>query len=162
MLQRLFNALNGSGRLTAGGHSIQANSVMTATDATVVTPSNPQIGRSIRTTPVVPAPRYFNAGEAAALESLAKIKQAEAKTTVQAYAALGKVETSDAVVHEAHRGYQTVVATQELRKKTADAQLAKSLHGLRPAYARLQQGIHQADSRANEAIARIRSRMAEL
>jgi hypothetical protein len=106
----------------------------------------------MRSVPVVPAPRYFNRGEAAALTQLANQKQQQVTTTRQAYKALRNVERADASTTELHRGYQRTVANVELRKKGADVGLANHLHGQRTQYAILSGTLQQADGNATTAI----------
>ncbi len=129
------------------------------TDASVITPLNPGKFTSIRTSPICEAPRYFTAEEADKLKDLAKEKTEGAKQAKRAYGAMEKIEEADAKVHKAHRGYESTVATNELKKKRADVKLAKHLHGLRPGYARLGIGLENAENRATERIEAIKAKL---
>jgi len=147
-----------------GGDSSDAIShkndkLMSPTDASVVTPLNPGTFASIRTTPVVDGPRYFTKEEADAMKKLAKEKTEGARYAKKAYKSATQIEEADAKVHKFHRKYEGAVATNELTKKKADVGLAKTLHGLRPAYARLGVGLEKAENRAAERIEAIKSKL---
>jgi len=139
--------------------SSKSEKLTAPTDASVITPLNPGNFASIRTSPVVDAPRYFKEEEADALKKLAKEKTQDARHSKKAYKSLGQIEEADAKVHKAHRGYEKVVATNELTKKKADVGLAKHLHGLRPGYARLGIGLEKAENRAAERIEAIKAKL---
>ncbi|WP_332998529.1 hypothetical protein [Microcoleus sp. A006_D1] len=161
----LFGGSNkGSGQMATtsdGSHAIDKSKVLAATAPGVITPMNPGDFGSIRSIPVVPAPRYFDREEADRLKELAKEKTDGARQSKRAYNALGKIEEADATVHKAHRKYEGVVADNELGKKKADGRLAKHLHTLRPGYARLGMGIEQAEQKADARISEIRARLTE-
>ena len=142
-----------------GGHTIDKSKVLAATDADVISPTNPGNFDSIRSVPVVPAPRYFDREQADRLKELAKKKTDGARQSKRAYKALGKIEEADKTVHKAHRQYEGTVAENELGKKRSDASLAKKLHGMRPGYARLGLGIDKADSDARTRIDEIKAKL---
>lgn len=147
-----------------GGDSSEAISsksevLSKATDANVITPLNPGKFSSIRSIPVLDAPRYFTKEEADALKAESKQKTEDARHTKKAYKAMSAVEVADAKVHKAHRGYEVAVATNELTKKQADFKLAKKLHGLRPGYARLGVGLEKAENKATERIEAIKAKL---
>lgn len=159
---RLFGGNSDAGKLTAsndGGHAIDKSKVLASTDASVITPLNPGNFSSIRSVPVVPAPRYFTEEEADAMKKLGKEKTDGARQSKRAYKALGKIEEADAVVHKEHRKYEGVVAENELKKVRGNAGLAKKLHALRPGYARLGLGIDKADSDARARIDAIKAKL---
>jgi len=142
-----------------GGHAINKSKVLSETAAGVITPMNPGNFGSIRTAPVVPAPRYFKADEADGLKELAKEKTDGARQSKRAYQALGKIEEADAKVHKEHRKYEGVVADNELKKVRSNAGLAKKLHGMRPGYARLGLGIDKAENDARVRIDTIKAKL---
>lgn len=159
---RLFGGNTDAGKLNAsndGGHAIDKSKVLAATDAAVITPTNPGNFDSIRTPPVIPFPRYFDKEEADKLKQLEKETTDGARQAKRAYKALGKIEEADAKVHKSHRKYEGAVATNELTKKRSDTSLAKKLHGLRPGYARLGLGIDKADSDARTRIDEIKAKL---
>jgi hypothetical protein len=160
---RLFGGgQSDAGKLSAsndGNHAIDKSKVLAATDAAVITPSTPGNFGSIRSVPVVPAPRYFTKDEADSVKDLAKEKTEGARQAKRAYKALGKIEAADATVHKEHRKYEGVVADQELKKVRSNSGLAKKLHGLRPGYARLGMGIDKADSDARTRIDAIKAKL---
>lgn len=139
--------------------SSKSDKLTASTDASVITPLNPGNFSSIRTSPVVDAPRYFTEEEAAAVKKLAKEKTEGARHAKKAYKSLTQIEESDAKVHKAHRKYEGAVATNELTKKKADVGLVKTLHGLRPGYARLGFGLEKAENRATERIEAIKAKL---
>ena len=150
------------GSLTAdndGGHAIDKSRVLAATAAGVITPTSPGNFGSIRTAPIVPAPRYFERDEADQLKEMAKEKTDGARQAKRAYQALGKIEEADAKVHKEHRKYEGVVAENELKKIRSNASLAKKLHGMRPGYARLGLGIDKAENDARVRIDAIKAKL---
>ncbi|HLO52494.1 MAG TPA: hypothetical protein VK211_29110 [Kamptonema sp.] len=149
------------GDLASGGHAINRSQVLAPTDAGAISPLNPGNFTSIRSTPVVPAPRYFAPEEADALAQLEKEKAIGAKASKKAYKKLGKIEGHDATVHKAHRKYEGEVADHELTKKQADARLGRHLHALRPQYARLGFGLERAEQNADRRISELKSKVAE-
>ena len=159
---RLFGSgQNAAGKITSndGSHAIDKSKVLAATDAGVISPTNPGNFGSIRTAPVVPEPRYFDKEEAAKLKELAKEKTESARHAKKAYKSLSKIEVADATVHKSHRKYEGVLAGEELKKVRANAGLAKKLHGLTPGYARLGLGIDKAESDARTRIDEIKAKL---
>jgi hypothetical protein len=159
---RLFGGQSDWTKLAAsndGSHAIDKSKVLASTDASVITPLNPGNFDSVRSVPVVPAPRYFTKEEADAMKSLAKEKTDGARQSKRAYKSLAKIEAADKTVHKEHRKYEGAVAENELGKKRADAGLAKKLHGMRPGYARLGLGIDKADSDARTRIDEIKAKL---
>jgi hypothetical protein len=151
-----------AGKISAsndGSHAIDKSKVLASTDDRVITPLNPGNFGSVRTVPVVSAPRYFTKEEANAMKGLAKDKTDGARQSKRVYKFLGKIEAADKTVHKEHRKYEGAVAENELGKKRADVGLAKKLHGLRPGYARLGLGIDKADSDARTRIDEIKAKL---
>lgn len=159
---RLFGGKPDAGKLAStndGNHAIDKSRVLAATDAGAISPTNPGNFGSIRSIPVVPAPRYFDREQADKLKELAKEKTDGARQSKRAYKALGKIEEADAVVHKEHRKYEGVVAENELKKVRGNAGLAKKLHALRPGYARLGMGIDKAENDARTRIDAIKAKL---
>ncbi len=160
---RLFGGgQTAAGKLSAtndGSHAIDKSKVLAQTDAAVITPTNPGNFGSIRSVPVVPAPRYFSKDEADAVKELKKEKVEGARNSKRAYKDLGKIEAADATVHKAHRKYEGEVADNELKKVRSNAGLAKKLHGLTPGYARLGLGIDKAENDARVRIDAIKAKL---
>jgi hypothetical protein len=151
-----------AGKLTDsndGSHAIDKSKVLASTDNRVITPLNPGNFGSVRTVPVVPAPRYFTKEEADAMKGLAHEKTDGARQAKRAYKALSKIEAADKTVHQQHRKYESAVSVNELGKKRADVGLAKKLHSMRPGYARLGLGIDKADSDARTRIDEIKTKL---
>jgi hypothetical protein len=139
--------------------SHKSDKLSAPTDASVITPLNPGNFTSIRTSPVVDAPRYFTEEEVMAMKMLAKQKSENARHAKKAYKSLTQIEEADAKVHRAHRKYEGAVATNELTKKKADVGLAKKLQGLRSGYARLGVGLEKAENKATERIEAIKAKL---
>ena len=152
-MTRLFGG-EGSEAISSKNEKLSA-----PTDASAITPLNPGKFASIRSIPVLDAPRYFTKEEADALKAESKQKTEDARHAKKAYKAMFAVEVADAKVHKAHRKYEGAVATNELTKKKADVGLAKKLHGLRPGYARLGVGLEKAENRATERIEAIKAKL---
>jgi histidinol-phosphate/aromatic aminotransferase/cobyric acid decarboxylase-like protein len=139
-----------------GGHNIDRAKVLQATDPTVFTPKNPGNFASIRSAPVLEAPRYFSQEQAQALADKAKEAKEGVTHTKKAIKALAKIDTCDRKVNNLYyRKYAPVIASNELSKKRAMVSYAKHQHGLRPGYAKLGVGLEQAEQRAEMAIANI-------
>jgi hypothetical protein len=132
-------------------HSIDKNRALANTDNAVPSPTNADFS-SIRSVPVVTKPRYFNKAEADALAILAKQKRVQAEASIKAYKSLKSIDTSDVEVHTTHRRYQSKIAHNEVEKLHSNAQLAKDLHGLRPAYSELHSQVKSAEVNASNAI----------
>jgi hypothetical protein len=159
---RLFGGNSGAEKLNDsndGGHAIDKSIVLASTDDQVITPLTPGNFGSVRTVPVVPAPRYFTKEEADAMKGLAKEKTDGARQSKRAYKSLAKIEAADKIVHQQHRKYEGAVAENELGKKRADTGLAKKLHSIRPGYARLGLGIDKAESDARTRIDEIKTKL---
>ena len=159
---RLFGGNSGAGKLkdsNDGGHAIDKSIVLASTDDRVITPLNPGNFGSVRSVPVVPAPRYFTKEEADAMKGKALEKTNSARQSKRAYKSLAKIEAADKTVHQQHRKYEGAVAENELGKKRADTGLAKKLHSMRPGYARLGLGIDLADSDARTRIDEIKAKL---
>jgi hypothetical protein len=159
---RLFGGNTDDRKLNAsndGNHAIDKSKVLTSTDSSVITPLNPGNFDSVRSVPVVPAPRYFTKEEADAMKNLAKEKTDGARQSKRVYKFLTKIEEADKTVHKEHRKYEGAVAENELGKKRSDAGLAKKLHSMRPGYARLGLGIDLADSDARTRIDAIKAKL---
>jgi hypothetical protein len=159
---RLFGGKSDAGKVTTnndGNHALDKSKVLASTDKTVITPLTPGNFGSVRTVPVVPAPRYFTKEEADAMKGLAKEKTDGARQSKRAYKSLAKIEVADKTVHKEHRKYEGAVSVNELGKKRADTGLAKKLHSMRPGYARLGLGIDKADSDARTRIDEIKAKL---
>ena len=151
-----------TGKLSAsndGSHALDKSKVLARTDDRVITPLTPGNFDSVRSVPVVPAPRYFTKEEADAMKGLAKEKTDGARQSKRAYKAWTKIEAADKTVHKEHRKYEGAVAENELGKKRSDAGLAKKLHSMRPGYARPGLGIDKADSDARTRIDEIKAKL---
>lgn len=162
---RLFGGGNSdAGKLSTtgndGGHTIDKATVLKATSPDALSPMNPgNFASGERSVPIVPAPRYFDKEEAAAMKTLAAEKEKGVKYAKKAYTALERIEVADTKVHRRHRKYERVLATNELQKVTSNAGLAKHLHGLRPGYAKAGVGIDKADNKARTAIDAIKAQL---
>lgn len=153
----IFGNMNGknqqSGTANTGEHMIDGNQAMRPTDASAITPTNPGTFSSIRSIPVCGDPRYFTDAEANALEGLAVEKAAGAHNARKAFKNMSRIETTDAMVHGAHKEYLYNVAVVEGSKVAANGKLAAKLHSIRPAYAQTAQNILNAEQQANLSIA---------
>ena len=145
----------------SNNHAISTRSALMPTDPDVIRPGMSGTWSSIRTSPVLADPRYFSELESKACVALGKARVKGAKDTVKAYQALSAVEQADATVHTAHRGYQAQMAKGEMQKLKSNAQLAKTLHGLRPGYAAAQLAIAGADQQASNRVAELKSKYLE-
>jgi hypothetical protein len=163
VLARITNAQKSNNTnqssLSAGGHGIDKNKVLSPTDPTVINPINAGTWETVRTAPVNNTPRYFTKPEADALKQLATEKTSGARQTQRAYRSLKKIEKADAVVHTAHRHYVRGVADSELTKKRADVATAKHLHALRPEYARMGVGLERAENNAQKRIEELKAKV---
>lgn len=161
ILARITDKIKGnksSSSLTAGGHAIDKNIVLKPTDPTVINPTNPGTWESVRTAPIVEKPRYFTKPEADAIKKIATEKTEGARQAQRAYKSLGKIEKADATVHKAHRKYQGAVADNELTKLRSNARLGRKLHGQRPEYVRMSNGLERAEQSAQTRIDELKAK----
>jgi hypothetical protein len=154
---KLADSTEVGGQLANDGtqHALDKNKVLANTNRAVPSPTNADFS-SIRSIPVITAPRYFNKQEAQALAILAKQKAVMADEARKAYRSLRSIDSSDTQVHQVHRGYQSRLAKNEVHKLKANAQLAKDLHNTRPAYNEMHQQVESANVAAVNAIAAIK------
>ena len=145
----------------AGGHAIDKAQVLKATDSNTVNPLQPGGWTTVRTAPVLHDPRYFSKEEARALRGLATDKTDGARQSRRAYRSLAKIEQADATVHRAHKTYLGKVADSELIKLQANGRLAKHLHAIRPAYAKLDATIDRSEANADKRIAELTAKIRE-
>lgn len=73
--------------------SHKSDKLMAPTDASVITPLNPGNFTSIRTSPVVDAPRYFTEEEAGKLKELAKEKTEGARQAKKPTSRLSRLKS---------------------------------------------------------------------
>lgn len=119
-----------------------------ATTPAAITPANPGSFATIRSAPILQAPRYFSQEEASAIRQRSSQLRRQVGSTKSAYKGLMQIEKADAAVHVAHREYETVVGKSENKKKRSDVKHAKTMIGLAPSYAGMQQSIALAADRA--------------
>lgn len=159
LMSRIFGgklAVSNDAGGNISGHNINKSAALAPTGKGVPSPHNADFS-SIRSAPVVEKPTYFNARQAAALQALAKQTDEMAKSTVDAYRALKKVDSNDTTVHCTHRKYQRLLALNEMQKLRSNTKLAEALHGMRPEYETMNQKVEQANHAANAAIDAIRA-----
>lgn len=130
----------------AGGNYAPA---LAPTSPAAITPNNPGSFASIRSAPIVPAPRYFNQQEATAIRQLAQQKRQQVGSTKSAYKGLKQIAKADAVVHSEHREYETVEGRAEAKKIRANARHAKAMIGLTPSYSGFSESLALAADRAS-------------
>lgn len=123
--------------------------VLTPTTPAAITPVNPGNFSSIRTAPILTAPRYFSQGEAQSIRQLATEKRQQLAPTRSAYKGLKQLAKADAEVHSLHRDYETTEGKAETKKKRADVRHAKAMVSLTPAYAGMAQSMQLAAERAS-------------
>lgn len=140
-----------------GAHTIDPATVMQGHGG--ISPINPGSFGSVRSHPLVRQPRYFTPEEAEQYKQAAKALRQGAIATRQVYKSLASMEESDSLVHLSHRAYEGVSAVSELRKKQADAQLARQLHSQRAAYSRLHYSLDLAGQQAQLRIKAAQERM---
>jgi len=143
------------------GHSISASSALMPTDEAVIRPTMSGSWSSLRTQPIIAEPRYFTELETKSMVEQAKNRVKGAKNTVKTYRALSAMEQADAMVHTAHRGYQAQMAKGEMQKLKSNAQLAKTLHGLRPGYTAAQLMVSGAEQRASNRVVELKAKYLE-
>jgi len=138
---KVVSAGNSGGDIS--GHNIDKGSALAPTNRDVPSPKNADFS-SVRSAPVVQKPTYFNAQQAAAIKALAKKTDEMAKSTVETYNALKKIDSNDTTVHCTHRKYQKLLAMNEIEKLRSNAKLAQTLHQMRPEYETMSQKVEQA------------------
>jgi len=142
-----------------GGHNIDKSKVLTSTDTQALSPMNLGKLASIRSVPVIEAPRYATKEEAKAMEAEATRHEKGAKHAKRLYSAALRIDTADTKVHKEHRKYEGGIARNELRKVKANTTYAKGLHGLREGYAKQGLRLDNADNKARTAIDAIKAQL---
>ena len=138
------------------------SSSMNPTSGGMLTPGNPGYLGSCRTVPIVPGMRTFSPPEAERLTALAEQREELAQSTEKGYAAIESIEKSDRKIHEKYRGYQLVVATQELGKKEADSTYLTGLNRLKPGYAKCAANLLESHKQSNRKIEAIEARTRQI
>ncbi|NJK37254.1 MAG: hypothetical protein HC825_00030 [Oscillatoriales cyanobacterium RM1_1_9] len=144
---------------TFADHRINPANVLAPTDNQALNPRNPGPFGSVRSTPVLNDPRYFNKEEVQALKSLARERKSSSKYTQQAFNALQQIDDADVEVHAAFYQYRQHLAGNEVQKLAANTKYAEALHGLRPRYVSLGAGIDGADYKASFKIQQLKQKM---
>ena len=137
-------------------------SAMTPTDRNMITPANPGSMRSLRSIPVIDSMRPIDPIEAERLTALAEQREELAQSTEKGYAAIESIEKSDRKIHEKYRGYQLVVATEELGKKEADSTYLTGLNRLKPGYAKCAANLLESHKQSNRKIEAIEARTRQI
>lgn len=157
----ILSALTGTDWNTLGGHQIDPQKVLAPTDPRVPRPRNPGKFSSVRSTPILEEARYFDSEETKALQTLAKDRKAKSKSTQAAMAALKDIDDADTQVHQLFYQYRQHLASNEVKKLSANTKYAKALHDLRPKYAALGSGLQQAELKATAKIQAIKGKLRE-
>ena len=149
-------------RAEGDSSTIAPANFMQQTDQTAITPENGDlfIQKNHSTIPICGEPRGFTRDEAAEIEARVALNQHLATNATKAFRALGRNAHHDAAIQVAHRHYLGQVATAELKKVGANAQLGKVLHGLRPGYAALGLGLDNAQRTADQKVSVLKARIA--
>ena len=135
---------------------------MRPTAGGMISPSSPGYMGSLRTVPIVPGMRTFSPHEAEKLQALAEQREELSQSTERGYKAIESIEKSDRKIHEKYRGYQLVVATQELGKKEADSTYLTGLNRLKPGYAKCAANLLESHKQSNRKIEAIESRTRQI
>lgn len=148
-------------QVSTGEHKL-SNAFISQTDPSAINPVNGDrfVQKNFRSLPVCTEARGFTAQEADAMEQLVEMSRHRSKHAVRAFRAMGRNESADATVQEAHRQYLGAVAGAELRKVKANAQLGQTLHRLRPEYAKLGLNFQDSERSANNRVACLKAKIA--
>ena len=134
---------------------LDADNVHITSAANAITPDNPGSWESFRYVPVCDEARSFDEEEAQLLVDLADESDKLVPASRKAYRALKKLTKNATKVNEAHEDYRRVEGAEEYKKQRIKNQSAKYLHSLRPKYARLGQGLENANQRAEATISKL-------
>lgn len=138
-----------------GQHSgIGKDGVFKLSAANAISPHNPPatIFDSYRVMPVVDRVREFTPEEADALGQLAKEKKVNAKATKKVVEHHASILQSTRKINKYGQRMIRAEAETETAIQGYKATTARSLHGLRPRYAALGQGLQKAEINADQAI----------
>ena len=152
VLANLFGG--GPTATTRGEHTISQSSALAPTTPHAITPTSPPNwdGTNVRTIPIIPKYRPFSWSEAEAMSTQAIQRETESKNWHTVVEAAEKIEKLDAKDHQRFRGYQGVVAREELKKLQGNAKLGEKLHQLRPGYASLSHQMESGEIQASRQI----------
>lgn len=139
--------------------NLDANSVHQKSAQNAITPDSPGSWKSYRAVPVVTEARAFTEEEADALTEVEKQERMKRKASKKAYEKLEKISNNGTVINRYHEKYRRNEARNERRMQGYKNTSAKYLHGLRPEYAKLGQGLEKASQAADQAISQLAAQL---
>lgn len=117
-----------------------------------ITPDNPGSWEHFRFAPVLDHARVIEPAEADALTDLADESDKQVVSTRKGYRALKRLDDNGRKVNESFEKLRRHQAGNEHKIQSAKHDSAKYLHGLRPRYARLGQGLEKSAQLADQKI----------
>ena len=142
----LLNAITQSFK---GDKGIQNVENAVGLDDQAITPENAKYG-IYRSTPVLKDLREFTLEESSALEALASKRKITSKAVKKALRALKAIKFHDTEDQKAFNNYQKNEALLTTEQVESNANLAKSLEGMRSRFALAAQGLQAAINSENE------------
>jgi len=135
-----------------GQHKNLDKSSVFLTSPNGITPDNPGSWEHFRFAPVLDHARVIEPAEADALTDLADESDKQVVSTRKGYRALKRLDDNGRKVNESFEKLRRHQAGNEHKIQSAKHDSAKYLHGLRPRYARLGQGLEKSAQLADQKI----------
>lgn len=138
-----------------GQHKLKKEEIFGKSHPQAITPDSPGSWRSFRFAPPPTEARPITEEEAGALKALAKQSEGLVKSTRKGHKALRKLSEASVQVNKEFEKTRRVEGRNEVRMQSFKATSARCLHGLRPEFAKLGQGLQQAETSADQAISQL-------
>lgn len=135
-----------------GQHSNLDKSSVFVTSPNAITPDNPGSWKVFRFAPNLTEARTITPDEADALNDLADESEKLVVSTRKGYRALKRMSGNSRKVNESFEKLRRVQAGDEHKIQAGKNDSAKYLHGLRPKYAHLGQGLEKTAAIADQKI----------
>ena len=138
-----------------GQHKLKKEEIFRKSHAQAITPDSPGSWQSFRFAPPPTEARPISGEEAEALKGLAKQSGELVKSTRKGHKALRKLSENSVQINKEFEKTRRVEGRNEVRMQSFKATSARCLHGLRPEFAKLGQGLQEAEASADQAIAQL-------
>ncbi|NES64128.1 MAG: hypothetical protein F6K24_02115 [Okeania sp. SIO2D1] len=151
-----------SSSLGAGNHSINRNSIINGGVMGRISPTNTPNWEGYQTAPAVQDARNFTQKEAQRLTQLRKQNAQITKATRTSYTELERIDKQDTRKARYRARYLKSNAKAGQQQARINAGVGRSLHSLRPGYARMNASLEKADNSAQQQIAALTQQLNQL
>jgi hypothetical protein len=148
--------------LGTGNHSINHNSVINGGVMGRLSPTNTPDWNGYQTVPTVKEARSFTPEEARELTQYRKQNAQTTKATRTSFAELERIDKQDVRKARYRSRYLKSNAKAGQQQARINAGVGRSLHALRPGYARMNASLEKADNSAQQQIAALSQQLNQL